>query len=227
MSSSLDTFLINYTTSAMVSYIDVGVLRDTLLPNLAFHSTLAIPAYLIGRSVDRLASKDVLWSTGQLSNVLYTAIIRPSLVQGIPLERVLRNISRPGWVTIAGVSLWGTRLAYRIVSRTAASGRDDPRYAPVKQDRSGWTKSFFTTFIPEAIVQSLITLAVTIPFRVGIPVVGAPREYAGIIDALAIGLWSTGFALEVLADWQLAAHKEAGDRGLLRQGVWSIVRHPK
>jgi steroid 5-alpha reductase family enzyme len=214
-------------TYIMVSLIDVGVLRDTLLPNLAFHSTLAIPAYFVGRGLDRLVSKDVLWSSGQVSNVLYASIIRPSLVQGIPLDRVLRDISRPGWVTIAGVVLWGTRLAYRVVSRTVASGKDDPRYDVVKRDPSGWNKAFLTTFVPEAIVQSLITLAVTIPFRVGIPVIGAPREYAGFIDALAIGLWSAGFGLEVLADWQLASHKERGDQGLLREGVWSIVRHPK
>jgi steroid 5-alpha reductase family enzyme len=211
----------------MVSLVDVGVLRDTLLPNLAFHSTLAVPAYVVGRGLDRLVAKDVLWSTGQVSNVLYASIIRPALVQGIPLERVLKTITRPGWVTIAGVSLWGTRLAYRVISRTVESGKDDPRYAAVKQDPSGWTKAFFTTFAPEAIVQSLITLAVTIPFRAGIPVIGAPSEYAGLLDALAIGLWSAGFGLEVLADWQLATHKQNGDQGLMRQGVWSIVRHSK
>lgn len=211
----------------MVPLVDVGVLRDTLLPNLAFHSALAIPAYLVGRGLDRVVAKDVLWSTGQVSNVLYASIIRPALVQGIPLERVLRSITRPGWLTIAGVSLWGTRLAYRVISRTVESGNDDPRYISVKQEPSGWTKAFFSTFVPEVLVQSLITLALTIPFRTGVPVIGAPGEYAGIIDALAIGLWSAGFGLEVLADWQLATYKQIGGQGLMREGVWSIVQHPK
>lgn len=211
----------------MPSLVDVGVLRDTLLPNLAFHSTLAVPAYLIGRSINYLGSKDVLWSTGQVSNVLYASIIRPTLVEGIPLERVLRNISRPGWVVIAGIFLWGTRLAYRVISRSLATGTDDPRYTSTKNAPNGWTKAFFTTFLPEAVVQSLITLAVTIPFRTGIPVIGASREYAGILDAVAIGLWSAGFGLEVLADWQLASHKASGEQGLMKEGVWSIVRHPK
>jgi len=222
-----NAYLQTIPSTAMVSLVDVGVLRDTLLPNLAFHSSLAVPAYLIGRGLDRLVAKDVLWSTGQISNVLYSSIMRPALVHGVPLERVIRSITRPGWVTIAGVSLWGTRLAYRVISRTVASGQDDPRYASVKQDPSGWTKAFFTTFVPEAIVQSLITLAVTIPFRAGIPVIGAPREYAGLLDGVAIGLWSAGFALEVLADWQLATHQQYGDKSMLREGVWSIVRHPK
>lgn len=211
----------------MTSLVDVGVLRDTLLPNLAFHSALAVPAYLIGRGIDRLEAKDVLWSTGPVSNVLYSAIIRPNLVQGIPLDRVLHSISRPGWITITGISLWGVRLAYRVISRSLARGGDDPRYAPVKADPSGWTKAFFAQFVPETIVQSLLTLAITIPFRAGIPVIGAPAEYAGFIDTLAIGLWSAGFGLEVLADWQLSGHKASGDQGLMRTGVWSIVRHPK
>ena len=211
----------------MTSLVNVGVLRDTLLPNLAFHSALAVPAYLIGRSIDYLGAKDVLWSTGQASNVLYASIIRPSLVQGIPLERVLRDITRPGWVLIAGISLWGTRLAYRVVSRSLATGKDDPRYTATKQAPNGWSKAFFTTFMPEAVVQSLITLALTIPFRTGVPVIGASREYASLLDALAIGLWSAGFGLEVLADWQLASFKSRGEPGLMREGVWSIVRHPK
>lgn len=34
-------------------------------------------------------------------------------------------------------------------------------------------------------------------------------------------------AMEVLADWQLENHKQRGDKGLYKGGVWSIVRHPK
>lgn len=45
---------------------------------------------------------------------------------------------------------------------------------------------------------------------------------------LAVFVFSAGFALEVLADYQLNAHKKKiGDATLKRSGVWSIVRHPK
>lgn len=45
---------------------------------------------------------------------------------------------------------------------------------------------------------------------------------------LAVFVFSAGFALEVLADYQLSSHKKkTGDATLNRSGVWSIVRHPK
>lgn len=53
----------------------------------------------------------------------------------------------------------------------------------------------------------------------------APLEWAH--DA-AVFVFSAGFALEVLADYQLNKHKkETGNATLNREGVWSIVRHPK
>lgn len=53
----------------------------------------------------------------------------------------------------------------------------------------------------------------------------APFEWAH--DA-AVFVFSAGFALEVLADYQLNKHKKkTGNATLNREGVWSIVRHPK
>ena len=43
----------------------------------------------------------------------------------------------------------------------------------------------------------------------------------------AVGLFSAGLALETLADWQLDQFKAEGNTGILKEGVWSIVRHPK
>jgi steroid 5-alpha reductase family enzyme len=43
----------------------------------------------------------------------------------------------------------------------------------------------------------------------------------------AVGMFSTGFALETLADYQLDQYKAKGGTGILKEGVWSIVRHPK
>lgn len=53
----------------------------------------------------------------------------------------------------------------------------------------------------------------------------APLEWAH--DA-AVFVFTAGFALEVLADYQLNKHKKkTGNATLNREGVWSIVRHPK
>lgn len=46
---------------------------------------------------------------------------------------------------------------------------------------------------------------------------------------LAVFVFSAGFALEILADYQLNSHKtkNTGNTTIKRDGVWSIVRHPK
>lgn len=55
--------------------------------------------------------------------------------------------------------------------------------------------------------------------------VSAPLEVA---HDLAVFVFSAGFALEVIADYQLNTHKKkTQNTSLNREGVWSIVRHPK
>jgi steroid 5-alpha reductase family enzyme len=47
--------------------------------------------------------------------------------------------------------------------------------------------------------------------------------------AVAVGLFCAGFALEVLADWQLEEFKRGGGEGemMCREGVWGVVRYPE
>lgn len=47
-----------------------------------------------------------------------------------------------------------------------------------------------------------------------------------VANAAGVFLFTAGFALEAGADWQLENHKNERTVGLLRDGVWSIVRHP-
>lgn len=210
----------------MASLINVGVLRDTLIPNLRFHTALAVPTYLIARGTNYAEAKDILWSTGQLANVWWTAVFSRMYFNNLSFEDALRTISRPGQLVLAGVTLWGSRLAYRVISRAIKRGHDDPRYDALKAEPSGWTKAFFTSYLPEAFVQSLITLPFTAPFR-GTPVLTLGNDIKPVLEAAAIGLFSAGFALETLADWQLARHQAKEEGGIMREGVWSIVRHPK
>lgn len=84
-------------------------------------------------------------------------------------------------------------------------------------------------FIPEAIVQTLITLPFVLPFRAPFPSAAASPNLpvnAELIHGLAVFLFTSGMALEVAADSQVAARDE-NDSGLEKKGVWSIVRHPK
>jgi protein-S-isoprenylcysteine O-methyltransferase Ste14 len=60
-------------------------------------------------------------------------------------------------------------------------------------------------------------------FDTGVSMMG----YHPYIQMLAVGMFSTGLAMETLADLQLDQYKAEGGRGILREGVWSIVRNPK
>ncbi|WWD21852.1 hypothetical protein CI109_106340 [Kwoniella shandongensis] len=221
------------------SYLDVGVLRDTLLPNLGFHLSLAVPAYLIGRSQNFLQAKDLLWPTGQVLSAWYAAIGRhviqiPGLGLGlgsgtnatVSLSTAVRAVTTSGWLLLGGATLWGGRLLYREITRDVKRATDDPRYDEIKKEKNGWTKAFFTMFLPEALIQALISLPFTAPFRTSLPVIPSSVDSKGYLQAAAVALFAIGFSLELIGDYQLSEHQAQRKNGLLREGVWSIVRHP-
>ncbi|KAK4245876.1 DUF1295 domain-protein [Corynascus novoguineensis] len=179
---------------------------------------------------------------------------------GVSVATAWRALTAADRVLLGGVTLWGGRLLYRVASRARARGPrggDDPRYEAVKYQRGltlgtrwplagggFWDWAWLTVYLPEAAFQSVIALTVTAPFRLGLGgftgvdhVVwgaGAGGYAREVVRAVAVGLFSAGFALEVLADWQLSKFKgkekeeeeEEGKGKMCREGVWSVVRHP-
>lgn len=206
------------------SLFDVGILRDTLAPSLGLHSGLAIIAWGAARYTNRVEAKDWLWPSGQVLNAWWSAVGR-RVYAGLTLSQALARLSWPERLLLSGVTLWGGRLFYRISSRSIKRGKDDPRYEQEKTEEGYWGKALFTTFIPEAFFQMLISLPFTAPFRHD----GAARltGYHPYVQMLAVGMFSAGFAMETLADYQLDKFKAEGGTGILKEGVWSIVRHPK
>jgi steroid 5-alpha reductase family enzyme len=130
---------------------------------------------------------------------------------------------------LTGVTLWGARLFYRIASRSLTRKEDDARYHEAKKEEGFWNKALFTIFLPEALFQAVISLPFTLPFRaLDHSAAASPLHvHPEYTHGLAIALFSAGFALEVIADFQLAAHQKAKKDDLNREGVWSIVRNPK
>jgi len=66
------------------------------------------------------------------------------------------------------VTAWGTRLTYRLVSRSIKRGTDDPRDESLKSNHNFWNTAIFTSYLPEALVlfQTLIAIPFTAPFRI-------------------------------------------------------------
>lgn len=206
------------------SLFDIGIFKDTLAPSLALHSSFAFLSWAAGRQLNRVDAKDWLWPTAQVANGWWSAVGR-RVFEGMSLSQALRRLSWPERLILTGVTVWGGRLFYRIASRSVKRGADDPRYeeSGIKKEEDFWNKAFFTIFLPEAVFQSIISLPFTAPFRhEGAVLTG----YHPSIQMLAVGLFSAGFALETLADYQLDVNEEQKSGGLKRDGVWSIVRHP-
>jgi len=205
------------------SLFDVGILKDTLVPSLTLHSGLAIIAYGAARYTNRVEAKDWLWPSGQVVNAWWSAVGR-RLAQGYTVSQAFSRLSWHERVILTGVTLWGGRLFYRIVNRSIQRGEDDPRYAEVKKEEGFWNSALFKVFIPEAFFQMLISLPFTAPFRhEGAVMTG----YHPFVQMFAVGLFSSGLAMETLADYQLDQFKAEGNKGIMREGVWSIVRNPK
>ncbi|KAL0569644.1 hypothetical protein V5O48_012328 [Marasmius crinis-equi] len=171
-SPSLSEFELNRLASTINTHttwrrelFDVGIFKDTILPSLSLHSSLALIAYAAGRETNSVETKDWLWSIAPVVNGWWSAVGRKVLIDGLPLRRALVLLSRPERLLLTGVTLWGGRLLYRVAS----------------------------------------------------------RGYHPAIQACAVGLFSTGFALEVLVDWQLARWQASGrgEKRLCKEGVWS------
>ncbi|KAI0148614.1 DUF1295-domain-containing protein [Xylariaceae sp. FL1272] len=210
--------------------LDVGIFKDTILPSLALHAPLAVIAYGVGRATNSVEAKDWLWPLAPMVNGWWSAIGRKVYVRGLTLGQAFGTLSRPERLLLTGVTLWGGRLFYRIASRSIkrrreGKGTDDSRYEIQKREEGFWNKALFTLFLPEAVIQTIISLPITAPFHhQGAVLTG----YHPAVQATAVALFSAGFALEVLADTQLEKFKDTAEdsRSVCKEGVWSLVRHP-
>lgn len=209
----------------------VGLLNTTILPSFSFHTAFSAIAYGISRYTDRADGKDWLWPTGMTLNAWYSALGTRVLHDGLPLSTAWSSLNYSERLLLGGVTAWGVRLLSRIATRGIERRTDDPRYTTAKQDPGFWNKALVNMFLPEAAAQTLISLPFVLPFRArGESILASPAP--GDVSrcgahSLAVFLFSAGFALEVLADLRLARHKKEGDKGICRDGVWSVVRHPK
>lgn len=210
---------------------DVGILKSTLLPSLTLNTGLSLVSYAAARATDRVEIKDYNWPASQVANAWWSAIGRHMYHDRMPFTTAWNILPWTEKLLLGSVTLWGTRLFYRIMSRSVSRGKDDPRYDELKEQQqqgsSGfWNSALLKWFLPEAAVLTLVSLPFTLPFRMGSSTVSVEPQVSCGLRALGVGLFSAGFVMETLADAQLELHSRKRS-GLCRHGVWSIVRHPK
>ena len=120
------------------------------------------------------------------------------------------------------VSVWGIRLAAYIIFRKWGKG-EDFRYQAFrnKWKTHFYVKSFFYIFVFQGILLTLISIPIILVNRSASPSLG-------IFDYLGIGIFLTGFLLEIVADYQKSVFKRKPENRnrLMTRGLWRLSRHP-
>lgn len=148
----------------------------------------------------------------------------------------------PGFLTISGahawsfgfnsgsallfclIALWAIRLTSHLVDRHTRMASEDARYAAMRAagGPAFWWKSLFSIFLVQGVLQWIIASP--------IHVVAVSSAYSLTAPLVMIGLafFSIGFAIEVIADWQLRTFRfSAKARGqVMQSGLWARSRHP-
>lgn len=207
----------------------VGLLSSAILPSFGFQGGLAIAAYTASRVANRVDGKDWLWPSGQVIHAWWAALGTRVVYHNLTFSAAWSTITYPERVLLGGVTFWGSRLFYRIATRSLARGKDDARYEAEKKDASYWNNAALKKFLIEGLVQAVVSLPFTLPFRDqhASALACPPLYHCDMWHSVAVGVFSAGMALEVLADAQLASKQEGTkSESLQTEGVWSIVRYP-
>ncbi|MFS3128427.1 DUF1295 domain-containing protein [Nocardioides sp. Bht2] len=177
---------------------------------LAATAVVMTIAAVIGHRQGRFVVVDTAWGAG----FVVVAIVAGVLGDGDLARRILLT---------ALVAVSGSRLAWHMFRRTAATDEEDKRYADLVAGLSYPTavRKVFGT-------QGLALWFVSIPLQVSAVVDTEISGPAAIVVALGVALWVTGFTFETVGDHQLAAFKAnpANHGKIMDRGLWAWTRHP-
>jgi steroid 5-alpha reductase family enzyme len=180
---------------------------------LTFALTLGVflLAWLVSLKRRDCSHVDVCWGLG-FGLILFVGIWRHA-----PDSKAL-------WLIWAAVALWGLRLSWYLDARHRRAGREDARYAAMREwhgARFRWV-SLYTVFGLQALIQWCLAL----------PLLWALSQPAGLpypaMMALGLALFAIGFVTETMADFQLSRFRaDPANRGkLFTGGLFARVRHP-
>ncbi|KAJ5887230.1 hypothetical protein N7504_011277 [Penicillium tannophilum] len=204
---------------------NIGILKSTVLPSFSLYSSLSIATFVAAKQTDRVELKDWLWPSSQVLNAWWSAVGRNMYNNKVTFSTAWGKLSWTEKLLLGSVTVWGMRLFARIARRSLTRGKDDSRYEACKKDPGFWRTALFKVFLPEAAILSIISLPFTLPFNLSGSTISLSAKGLNAIRAFGVGLFSAGFALEVMSDTQLELHRQERT-DLCRHGVWSLVRHP-
>ncbi|HYW94454.1 MAG TPA: DUF1295 domain-containing protein [Bacteroidales bacterium] len=165
--------------------------------------------YMAARAVHNNSIVDIGWGPG------FVAIC-------IVLALTFNGLSNNAVMLFSFTTLWAFRLAGHVYLRSAGH-QEDFRYAKWRRE---WGKkepliAFFRIFM----LQGLFMLVVSLPLIIAFTNPGGNLE---IFSYLGILVFSAGFLIETIADWQLSSFKKKPEHAgkIITHGLWKYSRHP-
>jgi steroid 5-alpha reductase family enzyme len=165
--------------------------------------------FLIGRRIGRYNIVDVTWGIGFVA----VAAVAAALGTGDLFRRLLLLIL---------VAVWGVRLAWHTIVKSAGKG-EDPRYGDLLRGDFSAARVLRKVFV----VQAAATWFVSLPLQVSAVLGPTPPL---LLPVLMVGvlLWVVGVLFEAIGDHQLRRFKaDPANKGVIMdRGLWAWTRHP-
>jgi steroid 5-alpha reductase family enzyme len=163
----------------------------------------------IGRRIGRYNVVDVTWGLGFVA----VAAVAASLGTGDLFRRIL---------LLALVAVWGVRLAWHMVVKSAGKG-EDPRYRDLLRGNFSPGHVLRKVFG----VQAAATWFVSLPLQVSVVLGPTPATLRPVLAAGA-AVWLVGVLFEAIGDHQLRRFKaDPANKGVIMdRGLWAWTRHP-
>jgi steroid 5-alpha reductase family enzyme len=165
--------------------------------------------FAVGRSIGRYNVVDVTWGLGFVGVGAVAAV----LGSGDLFRRILLALL---------VAVWGLRLAWHMVKKSAGMG-EDPRYEAMMRGDFSAGRVLRKIFL----IQAAATWFVSLPLQVSAVAGPTPTVLLPLLVAGA-ALWGVGVFFEAVGDRQLRQFKaDPANRGtIMDRGLWAWTRHP-
>ncbi|MDL9935412.1 DUF1295 domain-containing protein [Gordonia sp. ABSL1-1] len=179
--------------------------------SLAVLAVIQAVTFAVGRRIGRYNVVDVAWGAGFVAVALLALVVGG----GDPTRR---------WVLAALVTVWGLRLSWHMVRKSAGRG-EDPRYTELLARTDGSIGAVIRkVFATQGISQWFVSL----PIQVSAVVAGGTGPLGRSLLIVGTVVCIFGFVFESVGDAQLRRFKDdPGSRGqIMDGGLWAWTRHP-
>ncbi|BBX00634.1 hypothetical protein BST36_01145 [Mycolicibacterium moriokaense] len=163
--------------------------------------------FLIGRRIGRYNVVDTAWGIGFVA----VAAVAAALGSGDLFRRLL---------LLALVAVWGLRLAWHMIVKSAGKG-EDPRYRDLLRGDFSAGHVIRKVFV----IQAAATWFVSLPLQLSAVLGPTPLP---LLLIAGVTLWTVGLLFEAVGDHQLRRFKaDPANKGVIMdRGLWAWTRHP-